>query len=119
MAMTVAVAMTVETMRRASEAAIDRAAIGPTVRAWHDGEAGAATLPRHKAHGDRAHGRSPHHGQNDAARTFHGFQSLRDSGSFLQQPVSIIWRQRGKRKPVISQHRAAFAASYTRPGAEG
>ena len=69
-AMTMVMAM--KAMRRASEAAIGRAAIGLSVRAKHRHIAGAAIAARHQAHRHRADGRTSHQCQHDPTRAFHG-----------------------------------------------
>ena len=75
LAAAVHVSVAVESAWSASEAAIRRAAIGnglPVRSCRHDGNAsGTAAAARDKAHRDRADSRGTHHGQDDAARTFH------------------------------------------------
>jgi hypothetical protein len=65
-----AVTMAMEAMRRGTEAAIDRAAIGPAVRTRHGLQSGAAAAP-HKTHRYSADGGATHQCQHDAARAFH------------------------------------------------
>ena len=59
---------TMEMMQRAAEAAMDRAAIGLTVRARNERESGAAIiLSLCKARRYGANGGASHHGQDNAA----------------------------------------------------
>jgi hypothetical protein len=78
--MRMAMAMPVETMRCTAEAAIGRGAVlnEPSVRAARSirNAPGAAVYPRHKTHRYRTDGSGAHHGQDDAARTFHGITRL-------------------------------------------
>jgi hypothetical protein len=64
-----AMAMPVDVMQRAAEAAIPcrAAAIEPAVAAGDHGLAGTALEARTEAHGDGADRRCPHHRQHDPA----------------------------------------------------
>jgi hypothetical protein len=70
------VAVPMKSARAAAEAAIGHAAKcdRPSVRAdrLHSNPAGPATTARNEAHRYGADGRGTHHGQDDAAGTFHG-----------------------------------------------
>jgi hypothetical protein len=69
MAVTMAmrVAMTMEAMDGATEPAMDRAAMEPTVGTGHRFLAGAAAAPWSESHRHGADRRSPHQSQHDAA----------------------------------------------------
>ena len=74
--MRMAVAMAVEMVREAPEAAIGHTLAGdvrPSVEAARRlaNEAGAAITLIDKAHRHRADGSAAHHGEDDSARTFH------------------------------------------------
>ena len=74
--MRMAVAMAVEMAREASEAAIGHTVAGdvrPSVEAARHltNKAGAAVMSIDKARRHGADGPAAHHGQDDAARTFH------------------------------------------------
>ena len=75
MPVTMAMTVTVESMRSTAEAAICRGATlnEASIRAersiWH--ASGTAIDTRHKAHRYRADRRGTHHGQDDTAGTFH------------------------------------------------
>jgi hypothetical protein len=66
-------ALRVQSMRCATEAAIGYAAISTAspVGLVLQNPFGAAAAWRHKPHRYGAGGRSPHHGQNNTARSFH------------------------------------------------
>src|SRR5205085_363140 len=70
-AMRVAVTVAMEATRRAAEPAIDRAAIGPAVRARHGLQPRATATSPHKAHRYGADSRGTHQCQDDATRAFH------------------------------------------------
>jgi hypothetical protein len=69
-------AVSMKSTRAAAEAAIGHAAIPdrPPVRAdrLHSNPAGSASTARNEAHRYGADSRGTHHGQDDAAGTFHG-----------------------------------------------
>ncbi len=71
-AMGMAVAVAVQAMRRASEAAGYWPAIRSAARSRLRGQAGTAAGSRHKPRRYRADHRGPHHRQNDTARALHG-----------------------------------------------
>src|SRR5215218_607368 len=71
-AMAMTVSMPMDPMRCDAEAAVGGAAIGPAVGAGHGRQAGSAIAAWHQPHRHRAGGGTPHHGQDDAARAFHG-----------------------------------------------
>ena len=127
-AMTMAVA--VESMRCTAEAAICRGATlneAPVRAARSIGNAsGTAIDTRHKTHRYRANRRGTHHGQDDAAGTFHAITcthtleeprpSLSIQASALKPQHSSLWHSRlgieadlrsaHKPKPAVSQDRA-------------
>ena len=70
-AMAMAMTAAMEAVRGATEAAIDRAAIGTAVRTWHSLQSGATATSRRKAHRYGADGRRTHQCQHDTARAFH------------------------------------------------
>ena len=98
-----AVAVTMQPVRRAAEAAIGRAAVRPAVRTKDRRAPRPAILPRHQAHRHRADRCTSHQCQHHTTRAFHGWDpALRLSWG---TPVSITSRHGRKRKPV------AFTAS--------
>jgi hypothetical protein len=64
--------MAVESMRRAAEAAIGRAAIGLSIRTGHRGDARAAVASWYEAHRHGADRGTSHQRQHDTTRAFHG-----------------------------------------------
>jgi hypothetical protein len=71
-AVAVSMAMAMEVMQRAAEAAVNRAAIGLATHPWYRLLAGTAAAQRHKSHRHGADRRAPHQSQHDTARAFHG-----------------------------------------------
>ena len=71
----VTMAMSMQSARRAAEAAIGRAAVRPSVRAGDEHVARAAIPLRHEAHRHRADGRASHQRQHHTTRAFHGLRS--------------------------------------------
>src|SRR5205823_825163 len=70
-AMRVAVTVAMEATRRAAKPAIDRAAIGPAVRARHGLQPRATATSPHKAHRYGADSGGTHQCQHDTTRAFH------------------------------------------------
>ena len=130
MPVTMAMAVTMESMRCTAEAAICRgatlneASIRVARSIWH--ASGTAIDTRHKTHRYRADRRGTHHGQDDTAGTFHAITcthtleeprpSLSIQASALKPQHSSLWHSRlgieaelrsaGKPKPAVSQDRA-------------
>jgi hypothetical protein len=69
---TVTVAIAMEVMQRAAEAAMNRATIRLATHPRYRLLAGTAAAPRHKSHRHGADRRAPHQSQHDTARAFHG-----------------------------------------------
>ena len=94
MPVTMAMSMTMESMRPAAEAAICRGATlnEASIRAersiWH--APGTAIDARHKTHRYRADGRGTYHGQDDTARTFHGITCSCASEEFWESHAPIL-----------------------------
>ncbi len=88
-------AVPMESMRRATEAAISHAAIlgPPSVRVGP--LVGSAITAPHKTHRHGADGCRTHHGQDHAARAFHVAAPAIHGG----RPIVLIWRQPSKQKP--------------------
>ena len=110
--------MPVEPMHPAAEAAIGHAAIAPAIRIVDQRVTGAAISARHKTHRHRADGSCPHHGQNDAARAFHGeapvlFQDCSEADPLSfgggeasgSEPLQIIVRRNNPEREWFSEAR--------------
>src|SRR5579863_7620547 len=104
-----AMTMAVELVREAAEATIGHALAprgGTSVRARDDltNQSRTTIAPLDKAHRYGADGAAPHHGQDDAARAFHGAAlgvgSMLDCGGIIKTRV----REAGKRKTNLSRH---------------
>src|SRR4051812_18891350 len=70
----VTMAMSMQSARRAAEAAIGRAAVRPSVRAGDEHIAWTAIPSRHEAHRHGADGRASHQRQHHTTRAFHGLR---------------------------------------------
>lgn len=112
-----AVEVRVKPMRRAAETAIADAAIFPQAPVrlapeFRDLSRAAIASP-HETHRHCAGGGASHHGQNDAARTFHGglLNVMERTSVRGRETISITLRQQGKRKPIHSRDRAASGAT--------